>query len=207
MQHLPKILLVLYVLLFSVLAIDPYDRATWFVENLPVWVAVGILVLWYRSFVFSNTAYFLMWAFLCYHTIGGYWTFERVPFEYGNQLLSFLHFDFILPDGRNNFDRVGHFFVGVFAYPMVEFLVRRSLVSNRFIAFMFAVFAVGFWAASYEIIEMYYAVEEGGTSGSLFLGSQGDIWDAQKDMFLDICGAVLFGFLAIITVSKQTRKN
>ena len=144
-----------------------------------------------------------MWAFLSYHTLGGHWSFERVPFAYGNELLSSLGLDFIFPEGRNNFDRVGHFFVGVFAYPIVEFLLRSALVSNRFVAFLFAIFAIGFWAASYEIIEMYYAVVEGGTSGSLFLGSQGDIWDAQKDMLLDICGAILFGFLAIITVPKD----
>lgn len=207
MQHFPKILLGLYIILFIILAVNPYDRATWVVENLPVLIAVGVLVVWHRSFVFSHTAYFLMWAFLCYHTIGGHWSFERVPFAYGNELLSYLNFDFLLPDGRNNYDRVGHFFVGVFAYPVVEYMIRGSHVSHRFIAFLFAVFAIGFWAASYEIIEMYYAVEEGGTSGSLFLGSQGDVWDAQKDMLLDICGAILFGFLAIITVSKQTRKN
>ncbi|HEO99020.1 MAG: DUF2238 domain-containing protein [Campylobacterales bacterium] len=203
MPHLPKILLAFYLLLFGVLAIEPYDRATWLVENIPVLIAVGILTVWHRSFVFSNTAYLLMWTFLCYHTLGGHWSFERVPFEYGNQLLSSLSLDFIFPEGRNNFDRVGHFFVGVFAYPIVEFLLRSSLVSNRFVAFLFAIFAIGFWAASYEIIEMYYAVVEGGTSGSLFLGSQGDIWDAQKDMFLDICGAILFGFFAIITVPKD----
>lgn len=206
MQHLPKILLVLYIILFSILAIEPYDRATWLVENIPVLIAVGILVVWHRSFLFSGTAYILMWAFLSYHTIGGHWSFERVPFAYGNQFLSSLGLDFILPEGRNNFDRVGHFFVGVFAYPIVEFLVRSSLVANRFVAFLFAIFAIGFWAASYEIIEMYYAVIEGGTSGSLFLGSQGDIWDAQKDMLLDMCGAILFGFLAIITVPKDHKK-
>lgn len=206
MPHLPKILLILYLILFSILAIDPYDRATWLVENIPVLIAVAILVLWHRSFVFSNTAYILMWAFLSYHTIGGHWSFERVPFEYGNQLLSSLGFDFIFPDGRNNFDRVGHFFVGVFAYPIVELLLRRSLVANGLVAFLFSVFAIGFWAASYEIIEMYYAVVEGGTSGSLFLGSQGDIWDAQKDMLLDICGAILFSFFAIITVQKDQKK-
>ncbi|MFT7880746.1 MAG: DUF2238 domain-containing protein [Sulfurimonas sp.] len=205
MQHLPKILLLLYLILFSFLAIEPYDRATWMVENIPVLIAVGILVIWYRRFVFSNTAYILMWAFLCYHTIGGHWSFERVPFEYGNQLLSSLGLDFIFPDGRNNFDRVGHFFVGVFAYPIVEFLLRRYFVANGLVAFLFAIFAIGFWAASYEIIEMYYAVIEGGTSGSLFLGSQGDIWDAQKDMLLDICGAILFGFFAIITVQKDQK--
>ena len=203
MQHLPKILLVLYIILFSVLAIEPYDRATWLVENIPVLIAVSILIVWHRNFVFSNTAYILMWAFLCYHTLGGHWSFERVPFDYGNQILSSFEFDFIFPEGRNNFDRVGHFFVGVFAYPIVEFLVKRSFVINRFTAFLFAIFAIGFWASSYEIIEMYYAVVEGGTSGSLFLGSQGDVWDAQKDMLLDMCGAILFGFLAIITVQKD----
>ncbi|MGC9351096.1 MAG: DUF2238 domain-containing protein [Sulfurovum sp.] len=205
MQHLPKILLLLYLILFSYLAIEPYDRATWLVENIPVLIAVAILVVGYRSFVFSNTAYILMWAFLCYHTIGGHWSFERVPFAYGNRFLSSLGLDFIFPEGRNNFDRVGHFFVGVFAYPIVEFLLRRSFVANGLVAFLFAVFAIGFWAASYEIIEMYYAVIEGGTSGSLFLGSQGDIWDAQKDMLLDMCGAILFGFFAIITVQKDQK--
>ena len=207
MNHLPKVLLGLYIALFIVLSIDPFDRATWFVENLPVMIAVIILIVWHRSFQFSNTAYFLMWAFLCYHTIGGHWTFERVPFDYGNQLLSNLNFDFLLPDGRNNFDRVGHFFVGVFAYPIVEFLVRRSLVPSRLFALLFAVFAIGFWAASYEIIEMYYAVIEGGSSGASFLGSQGDVWDAQKDMLLDISGAAIFGILAIITVSKDTKNT
>jgi putative membrane protein len=203
MQHFPKILLGLYIILVVILAINPYDRTTWVAENIPVLIAVGILIVWYRSFVFSNTAYFLMWAFLCYHTIGGHWSFERVPFSLGNELLSYLNFDFLLPDGRNNYDRVGHFFVGVFAYPVVEYMIRRSQVSHNFVAFLFAVFAIGFWAASYEIIEMYYAVEEGGTSGSLFLGSQGDIWDAQKDMLLDICGAVLFGSIALLTVKKS----
>lgn len=203
MDHFPKLLLFLYFILFLVLSINPYERATWLVENLPVLIAVTILVVWYRTFRFSNTAYFLMWAFLCYHTIGGHWTFERVPFGYGNHLLTYLNLDFLLPDGRNNFDRVGHFFVGVFAYPIVEYLVRSSLVANRLLAFLFAVFAIGFWAASYEIIEMYYAVIEGGSSGASFLGSQGDEWDAQKDMYLDISGAVLFGILAIITVKKE----
>ena len=207
MQHLPKILLGLYIVLFIILAINPYDRATWVAENTPVLIAVGILVIWHRSFAFSNTAYFLMWAFLCYHTVGGHWSFERVPFAYGNELLSYLNFDFLLPDGRNNFDRLGHFFVGVFAYPVVEYMIRRSQVSHNFVAFLFAVFAIGFWAASYEIIEMYYAVEEGGTSGSLFLGSQGDIWDAQKDMLLDICGAALFGGLALLTVNKSEKRS
>jgi putative membrane protein len=197
-SNIPKIFLGLYVLLFVVLAIEPYDRAVWFVENLPVVIAVGILVVWYRKFQFSNMAYFWMWLFLCYHTIGGHWTFERVPFDYGNQLLSLLNMEFLLPEGRNNFDRLGHFLVGVFAYPTVEYLLRAKLVITKTVAFLFAVFALGFWAALYEVIEMYYAVLEGGEAGAAFLGSQGDIWDAQKDMWMDICGGVLFATLAVL---------
>jgi putative membrane protein len=197
-SNIPKIFLGLYVLLFVVLAIEPYDRAVWFVENLPVVIAVGILVVWYRKFQFSNMAYFWMWLFLSYHTIGGHWTFERVPFDYGNQLLSLLNMEFLLPEGRNNFDRLGHFLVGVFAYPTVEYLLRAKLVTTKTVAFLFAVFALGFWAALYEVIEMYYAVLEGGEAGAAFLGSQGDIWDAQKDMWMDICGGVLFATLAVL---------
>ncbi len=203
MKKLPHLLLTLYLIEFTILAFNPYDRTTWYAENMPVWIAVVILVIWHRWFVFSNTAYVLMWMFLSYHTIGGHWTFERVPFEYGNELLSTLHFDFLLPEGRNNFDRLGHFFVGVFAYPLAEYLIRRGIVGSKVAALLFALFAVGFWAASYEIIEMYYAVKDGGISGSLFLGSQGDEWDAQKDMLMDMMGGFIFGLLAIITVQKD----
>ncbi len=196
-NKVPQLLLVTYLLLFVVLAIAPYDRAVWLVENIPVWVVVGLLVLTFKRFRFSNTAYFLMWFFLCYHTVGGHFTFELTPFAWGNHLLSIFNFDFVLPEGRNNFDRLGHFLVGVFSYPIVEVSLRKQWVKSKMIAFFLAVFALGFWAASYEVVEMYYAVLEGGESGAAFLGSQGDVWDAQKDMLLDICGAVLFALLAL----------
>lgn len=201
----PLVLLGIYVLLFAVLAVNPYDRATWWAENLPVWIVVGVLLLTYVNFKFSNFAYLLMTVFLCYHTVGGHFTFELVPFEWGNQLLSKLNLDFILPEGRNNFDRLGHFLVGVFAYPIVEISVRKNWVNNGFMAWLFAIFALGFWAASYEVIEMYYAILEGGESGAAFLGSQGDIWDAQKDMLLDIVGGCLFGLLALLNQRNWRR--
>lgn len=201
-KNFPIFLLFLYFVLFIVLAINPHDRATWWAENVPVIIAVCILVFWSKSFRFSNFAYFLMWFFLCYHTIGGHWTFELVPFDLGNKMLSYLNLDFLFPDGRNNFDRLGHFLVGVFAYPMVEYSLKTGLTKSKVFAFLFAVFGLGFWAALYEIIEMYYAVIAGGEIGAAFLGSQGDIWDAQKDMLMDISGAVLFGFLALMRYKK-----
>jgi putative membrane protein len=168
-----KYLLGVYLILFGILAIQPYDRAVWFAENLPVWIVVLGLVITYHRFKFSNTTYFLMWFFLCYHTIGGHWTFELVPFSYGNELLSQLNFEFLFPEGRNNFDRLGHFLVGVFAYPFAELVYKKGVV-------------------------------KGGATGAAFLGSQGDIWDAQKDMLLDILGAVVFSILFIINYARKS---
>ena len=99
--------------------------------------------------------------------------------------------DFLFPDGRNNFDRFGHFFVGVFAFPLAEFTYRKKYITSVFTAILFGIFALGFWGALYEVIEMVYAIKQGGEAGAAFLGSQGDIWDAQKDMLLDILGAIM----------------
>ena len=183
-SYFPLILLILYLILMVFLAIDPYSRAAWFAENLPVWIVVGLLVLTYPKFQFSNTAYFLMWFFLCFHTIGGHYTFSRVPFDFFNDLIG---------SERNNFDRVGHFLVGVFAYPVAELFHKKGWAANVATAVVIGLFAVGTWAGLYEVIEMIYAVNFGGEQAADFLGSQGDIWDAQKDIAMDLMGGVLFG--------------
>jgi putative membrane protein len=203
--HLPFTLLGLYLLLFAVAAMDPYDRATWWAENLPVMIAVAGLVFSWRWFQFSNLAYFLMWLFLCYHTIGGHYTFALVPFEWGNHALSLLNLEFILPEGRNNFDRLGHFLVGVFAYPIAELFYRKRWVTNISTAVLLGIFALGFWGALYEVIEMYFAVLYGGESGAAFLGSQGDEWDAQKDMLMDILGATMVSILFVFVWGRKGR--
>lgn len=185
-SHLPKLLLGLYLVFMGWLAIEPYSRETWFAENLPVWIVVGLLVLTYKSFRFSNTSYLLMFFFLCYHTIGGHYTFSRVPFDFFN--------DFIGSE-RNNFDRVGHFLVGVFAYPAAELFIRKGWVNNVFTAALVGFLAVSTWAGLYEVIEMIYASNYGGDQAADFLGSQGDIWDAQKDIAMDMLGGLLFGGL------------
>jgi len=196
-KYFPLLLLVIYLIEFTFFAFSPYDRSVWWAENIPVLLAVFFLVATYRWFKFSNLAYFLMGIFLMYHTIGGHFTFERVPFDFFDNLLARLHLDFLFPVGRNNFDRVGHYLVGVFAYPLAEFFYKKKLVSRLWVAVALGIFALGFWAAFYEIVEMTYAVSDGGASGQSFLGAQGDIWDAQKDMFMDILGSItvfiLFG--------------
>ena len=182
----PFILLLLYLALMGYLAIEPYSRDIWFAENLPVWIVVALLVITYPKFRFSNLSYFLMWFFLCFHTIGGHYSFSRVPFDFFNDLIG---------SDRNNFDRVGHFLVGVFAYPIAELFHKKGWTNNAFNAAVVGFLAVSAWAGFYEVVEMIYAIMYGGDQAADFLGSQGDIWDAQKDIAMDMLGGLLFGGL------------
>jgi putative membrane protein len=183
MKYLPKTLLVIYLLVFLIAAMNPYDRAVWWAENIPVMIVVGVLVwLWMSGKMrFSRTAYGLMFVRIVMHTIGGHYTFERVPFEWFNNLFGF---------ERNMYDRVGHYSIGFYAYPLAEYLYRKQLVKATWIHYMFPIAAIFALASIYEIFERWYAVTMGGSQGAAFLGSQGDIWDAQKDMLCDGLGAI-----------------
>lgn len=183
-------LLAFYVLIFAFSAFEPSSRSVWIAEIIPViLILTGILVL-SKHFSFSSTAYFFMFIWLCLHTIGAKYTFAEVPFDWFNNLID---------SDRNNFDRVAHFSIGFFAYPIAEYLYKNQYC-NKWIAGLFGLFALMSTAAGYEIIEWWYAELAGGDDGIAFLGSQGDIWDAQKDMLCDTLGA-LFA-LTVFTIRK-----
>jgi putative membrane protein len=191
----PKILFAGYVALFVWAAIHPYDRATWWAENIPiVLIAISLVVLYIRGVVFSPVAYSLMSVLLYMHTIGGHYTFERVPFGFVTNLFG-LH--------RNHYDRVAHFSVGFYAYAIAEALVRAKAVRSRLVLFLFPIFTIAFVAMGYELIEWWYAASAGGESGAAFLGSQGDIWDAQKDMLADTLGAIVATVAYFITARPR----
>jgi putative membrane protein len=178
----------LYSIVFIFSAIEPSSRAVWIAEIIP---AVGVLaVIWWvsRSYRFSNTAYVLMFVWLVLHTIGSKYTFAEVPFDWFNQLIG---------SERNQFDRVAHYSIGLYAYPIAEYMIRKNL-ANAGIAIFFALFAIMSLAAGYEIIEWWYAALAGGDEGIAFLGSQGDVWDAQKDMMMDTLGALTSLVLLVI---------
>lgn len=179
-QYYPHILSFLFIVIFTILAINPYDRDVWIVEVIPVVVIFLTLVLTFSKFQFSNVSYSLMMLWLVWHTIGGHYTFANVPFDFITNLFDFQ---------RNHFDRVGHFMIGLYAYAMAEFLTRKKYTSY-IVATFFGLFFIMSVACGYEIIEWAYAVIEGGNTGIEFLGSQGDIWDAQKDMLADTLGAI-----------------
>lgn len=162
----------------------PTDREVWYAEVLPIFVVLALLIFTYPYFQFSHTAYILMSFWMIMHLIGAKYTFANVPFEWANQFLTP-----ILGDERNHFDRVAHYVIGFYSFPMAEWLLRTKKC-NLGTACFFALFFIMSVAAAYEIIEWQYAVIEGGNAGIEFLGSQGDTWDAQKDMLADTLGAI-----------------
>lgn len=194
---LPVVLLAAYLVHFTLLGIEPYDRSVWWAENIPIMLIVLTLVLSYRYHRFSNTAYLLMACLVFLHTIGGHYTFERVPFDFVTGLFN---------QERNHYDRLAHFSVGFYAYAAAELLLVRRMVTSRIVLFGFPLSIIIAVAGSYEIFEWLYAVNADGRSGHFVLGSQGDQWDAQKDMLADTLGALAALTLFYLVNRMQIRQ-
>ncbi len=184
-----------YGVLFTLLAFNPVERGTWFAENLTVWVILGTILLLYRWGVrFSSAAYVLMFVLIYLHTIGGHYTFALVPFGWVTETFHF---------ARNHFDRVAHFSVGFYAFAIAEWLYTRKLVANKFLLFTYPVFVIATIAMAYELVEWVYAASAAPEAGAAYLGSQGDIWDAQKDMLADTLGALCATAIFFFTRKPQ----
>ncbi|MDY0144397.1 MAG: DUF2238 domain-containing protein [Kiritimatiellia bacterium] len=181
-SKLPLLLFFIYLAECLLLAIHPVSRPTWWSENITVWVVLAPIVwLYIRGIRFSNTAYVLMSVLIYLHTIGGHYTFAEVPFAWVTEWLG---------AQRNHFDRLAHFTVGFYAFPIMEYIEGRDYSRNRGFSIVFALAAILAIAGLFEIVEWLYAAASDPVAGAEFLGSQGDIWDAQKDMLADGLGAV-----------------
>ena len=165
------------------------DRYTWFLETVPVMIALPLLLLTQRRFPFTPIAYRLMWIFALILIIGGHYTYAQVP------LFNWLRDSFELT--RNHYDRIGHLMQGVApAIVAREILLRRSPLARGALLFFLVVCVALAISAGYELIE-WAAASINGEAAAAFLGTQGDPWDTQWDMFLALNGAVfaqlLFG--------------
>jgi len=200
MNNNPKktasLLLVLYLIVFLVCAVSPYDRSVWWAENIPVFIVVAGIIWLSKRFEFSSTSYILMSVFIILHTIGGHYTFERVPFDFVTNTFGF---------ERNHYDRLAHFSVGFYAYAIAEMLMTKKLVRSRWLILLFPVFSIVTVAGGYEVIEWLYAMNADPEAGIAVLGSQGDIWDAQKDILADTLGALLVMTLFFIYNNQQLK--
>ena len=137
---------------------------------------------------------FFVWCVL--QIIGAHWTFENVPMGWLMEPLAL---------SRNPFDRIAHFAVGFFAFPIAELCLRNGSVHTRTGAAFFSVMTTVAMAGLWEIVEWLYAAFDGGNAGAKFLGSQGDEWDAQKDILCDTLGALCASVLFLMKVGSPKR--
>src|SRR3982750_1909620 len=191
MKHEPQtpskrelaVLLAIYVVFFTVLAVRPYDRWDWALENFFPVSMLLVTISVYPRFKFTRLSYYLIFFYLFVQTYGGHYTYALAP------PFNWLRDEFHL--ARNHYDRVAHFMLGfLMAIPIREILLRYVKTSRRWMAFLTAaiVLAIG---AFYEFIEWWVAVLVSPDLGDKFLGTQGDIWDTHWDMFLALVGAIL----------------
>ena len=183
------ILLLAFAAVWIWAAIDPVFRGDWLLENVLVFLFVPAILLAGVYFRLSSVSYTLITIFMILHVIGAHYTYERVPFGYTLQ-----HW---LGAERNMYDRLVHFSFGfLLAYPIREMFMRVS--GARGIWSYFLPFDVTMsFSMVYELIEWAYAAMAGGEAGAAFLGTQGDEWDAQKDMAM----ATLGGLISMCTVA------
>jgi putative membrane protein len=183
MSRLEKIILLLLGAVFLVLSgIAPYDRATWWMEVAPVLIVVPILTATGKRFPLTPLAYRLIFIHTLILMIGGHYTYARVPLGFWVQDL--------LDLSRNHYDRIGHFAQGfVPAIVVREVLLRKSpLCPGKWLFFLVTCVCLAF-SACYEFVE-WWAALLGGEAADAFLGTQGDPWDTQWDMFLALIGAI-----------------
>lgn len=189
---------------FAMLAIEPYDRADWALENALVVVFVLVLAFTYRAFPLSNISYSLIFVFLMLHEIGAHYTYAKVPYD---EVFIYL-FGFSLNDAlgfeRNHFDRAIHFSYGLLlAYPVREVFIRIASVRG-FWGYFLPLDLTMSSSMLFELFEWGAAEFFGGELGMAYLGTQGDVWDAHKDMALASLGALIaMGVTAAINLSLQ----
>jgi putative membrane protein len=193
----PLILLVLTLACLCLSAIHPFDWTTWFLEVLPVLIAILLLVATYARFPLTPLLYRLIFLHALILITGGHYTYARVPL--GAWFQEAFHFS------RNHYDRLGHFAQGfVPAILSREILIRKSpLRSGKWLFFVVVCICLAF-SALYELIEWWSAVILG-QAATDFLGTQGDPWDTQWDMLMALVGALIAQLLLRRYHDRQLR--
>jgi putative membrane protein len=178
--------------------LSPYDRLTWLMEVLPVMIVLPVLGLTWRRFPLSTLLYVAIFAHALVLIGGGTYTYARVPLGY--QLQEWFELS------RNPYDRIGHFMQGfVPALAAREILIRGDWVRGpRMLAFLVVCVVLAI-SASYELIEWAAALILG-QGAEEFLGTQGDPWDTQSDMFMALLGACAALLLFARWQDRQMRR-
>jgi putative membrane protein len=184
-----------YVLLWLWMAICPVDRGDWLLENLLATAFVALLIATGRRFPLSDLSYVLIALFLALHAVGAHYTYSKVPFGFWLQDHLGL--------ARNPFDRLVHFGYGLLlSYPLREILVRLAAVHGVWSYFL-PVSGPLAQSSLFELIEGVAATVVSPELGTAYLGTQGDQWDAQKDMAAALAGAILTMLLTLVMSRRR----
>jgi putative membrane protein len=178
----PAVLLAVGAVLLVLSGIHPKDRYTWILEVAPAIVAAIVLVATYRRFPLTPLAYTLILIHACILMVGGHYTYAEVPLGFWVQRAFGL--------ARNHYDRLGHFAQGfVPAIVAREILLRRTALKRGGWTFFLVTCVCLAISAFYEFVEWWTALASG-EAATAFLGTQGDVWDTQWDMFMALIGAI-----------------
>jgi putative membrane protein len=190
-----QVMALVYVAFWVAMAVAPVYPYDWWIENILVFATAMAVVGTYRWFRFSNLTYFLLLIFMMLHTYSAHYAYTQVPLPWLNELFG--------RSDRLNFDRFVHLLFGVLlAYPIWE-LLRRTAGVRRGWAYLITIMAVLAAGAFYELLEMWIALVLAPEIGDAFVGTQGDIWDAQKDIALALYGSV--GALLVTFLVRRIR--
>lgn len=185
-------LLGVFLLIALALAINPATRSDWLLEN-AITVAALVWLIWsYRRLPLSNLACGLLFAFGVLHEIGSHYQYSDVPYDRWFAAISGGHsLDAMLGFERNQYDRLVHFLYGLLITPVAAEVIAARVRLRDFWLFLLPVTFIMSHSLIYELIEWFAASVFAGDVGQAYLGTQGDVWDAQKDMFLATVGSLI----------------
>ncbi len=182
---------VAFIFIWIASAIDPSHFADWLLENVLTLVFAVVFLATWRKFCLSPATHVLLFIFMSLHALGSHYTYAEVPYDQWWQSLTGWSLNEALGFKRNHYDRLVHFCYGLLlAYPMREILVRWAGVRG-FWGYFIPLDITMSTSMIYELIEWGAAEVFGGELGMAYLGTQGDVWDAHKDMALASLGALL----------------
>lgn len=201
-----RTLAIIFALVWGALAIQPWYFHDWMMENVLL-VPTMLVLLWgYRKRLFSRVSFTLIFIFLCLHEVGAHYTYEKVPYNDWWKALTGRTLNEVLGWERNHYDRLVHFLYGLLiAYPVREIFLRVARVRGFWAYFLPLEFTMA-TSALFELIEWAAAVFVGQELGAAYVGTQGDIWDAQQDMALASLGA-LIAMLVIAFINGRYQRD
>ncbi len=186
-RHL-VVMAILYGIWWIAWGISPHSRSDWWLENVLIFFTAAVLAITARWFVFSRTAYTLVFGFAFLHTIGSHYTYSEVPMAEWIESLTGWRW----PGERNHFDRVIHFLYGLLIlWPYREAFFHAAVPRAAFWGYLLPFSFILSTSLGYEMMEWAAAEIFGGDLGMAFLGTQGDVWDAHWDLFWATTGAGL----------------